>query len=936
MNKAERKSRKESDGVIFKDRTVFLDIETTGLNPDTEGITEIGAIAVIDDRIIDRFHTMINPGKPIPLGVRRLCGITDADVAGAPPARDIADSLAAFIGSDPVIAHNAAFESSFFAAHGLPQPSLWIDSLALAALLRPHLSRHNLESLVREFGIRDAEQHRALADAADTFHVLRALCRSHDFGRDHLDRIDRILAPDHGIAWRLVFDGMSTNAPAKTRHPPAADPPLPAPDRAWQPVTSKQVDEDLGAGGRMESVTGFRHRPQQLRMAHAVADTLNTRRFQIIESGTGTGKSLAYLVPTARAAMANNVHIAVSTHTRTLQHQLAERELPRINEILGGGLRWVVLKGRENYICPFQLDRRIREMHIDDTPGDRLLLAVLQGAVYHPDASGDLDRIGYWVQRQAVHAHAIISDIRNTGHHCHDRCRFKPVCPYQKILRRALSAHVFVVNHALSLRWPAAYPSVSHFIFDEAHNLEDAATSVFGDNMTESALHRLHRRLYDTQTGIAGQLLKNDPARIVSLRQHHENMLDRMKQCLENIFIGNRHRHSEKAGVQRLESTFNAAFRTPESPRKLDTEVLPICRELADHHRTVAAIIESTLKVDKKISESRRAAAKNLLDDLKTTAGFLERTADEPKTAYLYSVTLTVTKHRLTFEFQERPVSVAGLLNNNLWSRIDAAVLTSATLTVNGKPHFFQSRLGLYFIADRSRLKPAEIFDSPFDFKRRMLAVHPDGLPKLKHNEPEWALSTHRKIITDTARHFRGRTLVLMGSRARMQILGEWLETDLEAHGIEMLIQRSGGSRDHLLERFRSASGSVLMGVRSFWEGVDVPGPALTVVTIEKVPFPPLEEPLVKARTRHVESSRRNFGFSGYSLPIALIQLRQGIGRLIRSETDEGVVILLSQPLHPSYRRSVYGTFPVPPVSGLRWTGVMDHIRKQFPQKEYD
>ncbi|MBN1296259.1 ATP-dependent DNA helicase, partial [bacterium] len=689
-------------------------------------------------------------------------------------------------------------------------------------------------------------------------------------------------------------------------------------------IPMEAIRSILGPGGRIAMDGGFRHRPQQVEMSCAVAETLNSGTFRIIESGTGTGKTVAYLVPAALSALRGGGPVAVSTFTRALQQQIAERELPRVDRLVGGGLRWTILKGRENYVCPARLDARVRQPAWDDTAGDRLMLAVLVCAVFRAGASGDLDDISYWVQQQSKKSSQLFAEIRISGSMCDAACRFRSQCPYMCTLNRALSAHILVVNHALAMRWPVTYPAVTRFIFDEAHNLEDVATSVYGQAVTGAQMRRFLQWLADPKDGLVARAGMQEAAQIL---QSGKACIDAMIGAVDQVAIGSMRSLPDGKPVRHL--IWHRAFGTVDSPESMRRVIAPRCRDLLGFWNRLRTMIGKRAQA-KPVSTVPDADWEMARETLDRFCGLLERMLDRPEPMYLYSVQYEIDGECAECTWNEAPVSVAELVKNNLWDRLYAAVLTSATMTVNGKPHFFMSRLGLYFVSEQRRMDPV-IVDSPFPYNRLMLAIHPAGLPDVAYDHPETGLLVHRSIIRQGVRYLRGRTLVLMASSRRMAILGGWLDTDLAAEGIEVLIQ-GRGSRDQLVNAFRADRGSLLMGLRSFWEGIDIPGPALRMVMIEKVPFQPVDEPLVKARMKAVENWSRIPGFLAYLLPLALIQLRQGIGRLVRSDTDDGVVVLLNRPISAMYRRQVAAMFPVPLITDRVWEGAFQLIRSFFEQ----
>ncbi len=941
---------KSTQHIFFQDRIVFLDIETTGLNSETEKIIEIGAIAVENDIVKERFSTLINPGKPLPLIIQRLCGLTDADLIDAPILSDITDALKQFMADSPVVAHNSNFEASFFKSNGLPEPLLWLDSLVPATLLRPDLDEHNLERLIYETDIRDREIHRGLQDAEDTFEVLLRLCHCNALPPDFWASMKQLLLPPHN-GWVFLFERLclfaedSSFLVATRTHDSLRDK-----VKINQVIAfddSNALDNIFGPDGVLAGIEGFHHRPGQYKMAREVADTLETERIQMIEAGTGSGKSMAYLVPAALYALRNDQRVAVSTETRNLQHQLANQELPRINKLLGNVLRWAVLKGRENYICPFRVAERINNIDLTDSPDDRFLLAALKATLFHPDAIGDLDHFSYRVIVRAEQGFAIKASIRNTGRHCGPHCRYESQCPYNRALIKASNAHILVVNHALSLMWPSHYPEVSRFVFDEAHNLEEAATSVFGEIVTYDTLSTLKSILLHPQNGwfprmrrsqkamkaLETNTVLNDFEKAAVLVESYESLLQGTLETIETRIVAERHITEAEMDDPDIVLSFAFAIDDRDKSRRLRDGVQAVLKDLTTFFKDILELLNSVASCSAEFPTELGHETDTIIDSLAEIAEFLVRFTETKKHGYVYSVHYEHKDTESTFELREQPIDVAWIMNRYIWSKVSTALLTSATLTTaehggEATTRFLKNRLGYYMIA-KERRKDDCIIDSPFRYSRQMLAVQPRSLPVLNFNDPYPYLQTHREIIQEVIRFFGGKTLILMTSSKRQKILGDWLESDLEPDRI-VVFQQGSSSREALVRAKKRDKKSVLIGVKSFWEGVDIPGEALQVVTIEKIPFIPLDDPLLKARMKAYGGNFWN-GFIYYRLPLALIRLRQGIGRLIRNETDSGVVLFLSSQVKPSYREQVKAVFPSPLIDWYEWPAMFAKIRERFP-----
>ena len=471
----------------FEDEVVIVDIETTGWDPGREAIIEIAAAIMRGPQIIERFHTMVDPGRPVPVEIVKLTGISDDDVRGAVPPEVAALRLAEFAGGRDLVAHNASFDRAFLtrAAGEDAFGGSWIDSLQASRIALPRLRSHRLVDLAAALGFTDGRAHRAADDVSALATVWRALLVGmSDLPPGVLARIAS-LAP--GASWplRSVIAHVAAARPASafdlkelrrgrvsqsraSALEDAEDIACTCPDR--DEVLGEFAEE--GIAGRMYE--GFEQRDEQLEMAGAVVDAFASRTHVAIEAGTGVGKSVAYLVPGALFALENGVGIGVATKTNSLMDQLVHGELPALDAALGGQLRYVSLKGYDHYPCLRKLQRFGDEL--DDTVDEERIATVAAVLAWVAQSSwGDLDAVNVHWNRE------VRSGIGASQADCtHKRCRFHPnLCYLHGVRRRAASAHVVVTNHALLFRDVVAaggiLPPLRYWVIDEAHSAESEA-----------------------------------------------------------------------------------------------------------------------------------------------------------------------------------------------------------------------------------------------------------------------------------------------------------------------------------------------------------------------------------------------------------------------------------------------------------------------------
>jgi len=475
---------------------VALDIETTGLDPSTDAIIEIGAVRFEGNRIEDEFTSLVNPGRHIPEFISGLTGISDEMVRQAPKIRDILEELAIFIGDQPILGHNIQFDLSFFRKYGLFTLNECIDTYELAAVLMPSASRYNLGSLGQQLGIPLPATHRALDDARVTAAAFQRLFpRACELPINILAEIVRHSEPiQWDGAWAFT-QALRTRSKESVRvkkdqiehdkHPlfegeagKRNSSPLQIPQEPLS-IDPEETASLLEHGGPFSKYfENYEYRPEQVEMLRVVSNALSTGQHLMVEAGTGVGKSFAYLVPAALFALHNNTRVIISTNTINLQDQLIKKDIPDLCAALHLDLRAAVLKGRSNYLCPHRLEllRHRGPANVDEM---RILAKVLVWRL--ENTSGDRNEINLTgPSEREVWVHISAEDDACTNETCLERAG--GTCPFFLAKQASLNAHLLIVNHALLLTDVAAgnrvLPEYEYLIVDEGHHLESATTDL--------------------------------------------------------------------------------------------------------------------------------------------------------------------------------------------------------------------------------------------------------------------------------------------------------------------------------------------------------------------------------------------------------------------------------------------------------------------------
>lgn len=662
-------------------------------------------------------------------------------------------------------------------------------------------------------------------------------------------------------------------APIQDGHPADARPLREVACAAFQP------------GGALAGVAtadfDYEARPQQIDMARAVSDALEANRHLIVEAGTGIGKSLAYLVPLLLHAKRTNTRALVSTHTIALQEQLVGKDIPVLKDRLGISFRVALVKGRSNYLCLRRLARA--RSH--------------QRELFGEGVGEELERIRAWADRTEDGS---VQEMRRQplaeawGAVCaeHGNC-LGAKCPERKrcFLLRARAqmqdADLLVANHHLlfsdlALRREGAsfLPDVAAAVMDEAHTAEDTASEHLGIRLSPHGFEYWLRRLFapDSGKGLLGYLRAGPAAQTVT----------RLWDAVAELFQAVPH----AAGLAARDSQ-----KTVPGPLAVESAVPELLHELSGRLGTLIEELEDQ-------DEESRSELRHLRGTGVALGGMLEAFLSQSLPDHVYWIEREGKRRQPVLH--SAPIEVAPILRDALFGKVKSVILTSATLAVGGRLDYCRDRLGAGDDCEMLCL------GSPFDHARQMRLHVALNAPDPKDKEAfaeavakgvlRWSLKTH------------GRAFALFTSDALLKQTAASLRDKLDAAGLTLLAQGEGMGRRTLLETFRKNEGFVLFGLDSFWMGVDVRGDALSNVILTRLPFAVPDHPVVAARMKRIQEKGGN-PFRDYSLPEAVLKFRQGFGRLIRSQTDEGIVVVLdSRLLTKWYGRVFLRSLPECPV----------------------
>jgi ATP-dependent DNA helicase DinG len=631
--------------------------------------------------------------------------------------------------------------------------------------------------------------------------------------------------------------------------------------------------------GALAKAKNFEYRPQQQEMAASVARALEEERHLVIEAGTGVGKSIAYLTPAVLLAVEQKRKAIVSTHTINLQEQLLYKDIPILQKILPVEFEAALMKGRQNYVCPRRVERAMQQA----------------SELFTTSEQAELVRVAEWARDGSLSDLAVEPDpkvwaqVCSEAHICTKKtCGNDLRCFYHAARRRAEAADIVVMNHTLFFILLGSEPEIEEresgylfpndfAIFDEAHTLEQVASRQIGIGVSQYGLRSTIQRLYNARTRKGLFTVTRDAAG-VTLAAELVDEVDRFFAVVE----------------ERCQFRKGREFRVRETDFAPDT----ISARLTGLQSRIAELVKKT--DDEFLKPELQEMARRVRDAREGITTFLGQSAEN----HVYWVEQTGKTARF-LTLNAAPIDIAPVLRRMIFRDDCSSVMTSATLAVGRTDlAYFRNRIG----ADEAE---AVELGSPFDFRKQMKVF-------IVRKMPDPRDGGYTDALAQWIKHFvlqtEGRAFVLFTSYRDLQRVADAMAPVFAEHKMNLLVQGQGVPRTRLLEQFKTSPRNVLFGTDSFWTGVDVPGEALSNVIITRLPFAVPDHPLIEAKLELIES-RGGDAFTEYSLPEAILKLRQGVGRLIRTQADRGIIVILDNRIVTKpYGRSFLKALPDCPV----------------------
>ncbi len=900
---------------------VVFDTETTGLSQYHDEIIEIGAIRYDKGVVTDRYSVFIKPEKEVPLFIYKLTNITEDQLRTGISKRKALRNFVDFLKpNDILVAHNAPFDIGFVNSSlvSLKMDKLYhktVDTCELARIFLPFLSNFKLSTLAEYFGVVNEGAHRAIHDAETTGIIYFKLI---EFIVDHiplniqtfLSKIADYSLTNSGFS-KLLEDlrnftlkyaltkekGDKTVFQFKNRNFIQHKP------EVYQTYEMEDVFNENGLLSK--KLENYELRQGQIDMSKAISEALEREEFLTVEAGTGVGKSLAYLVPAIRFSFLTNQKVVISTNTKNLQEQLLFKDLPLLEKAVNTPFSAVLIKGRENYLCHRKWQDIINEFTVSNTiqtfsPIEAFSLMYITTWA-HFTKTGDVSENGGFEGSE----HAFIwKRLSADRHFCSGKkCPHYGKCFLMDIRQKAEKANLVIVNHSLLLsdfqNENASLGNIDYLIFDEAHNLLHSASQHLGVSLSYPDLNGFIHSIFSVgkkyQSGILitlktmamkSMIINSKKENLVLMIDTMLNLIEDKKNIIDEYFVSIASLANDSNNYGKL--------------RIKDIEKFP---QIKEGLTPLVELFSNLLEQNELIHEYMRGIDSGQFVDydtqLSNVEGISERIFEiiqlmkKIQVPELEDYALWLSVMQVKDEkypagvINYAPIEVKSILPFLIYMKVKSMIFTSATMALRGSFKYFISNLGLDSLKDK--IVRELVVPSPFDYDKQTLILNASYLPN--HTDPFFSPQSS-DLIKSIIEKYRVGSMILFTSYKDLNIVYDKISEACYKQDIMLLAQGKGGSRSSILQDFKNKGDAILLGTSSFWEGVDVQGESLSLLILYKLPFQVPSDPIVEALLEKMEKDNKN-SFMHYSLPNALLKMRQGFGRLIRSKSDHGIVLIL-------------------------------------------
>ncbi|TXC93258.1 ATP-dependent DNA helicase DinG [Metabacillus litoralis] len=902
--------------VLFmnEQRYVVLDLETTGNAPKKgDKIIQIAAVVIENGQIVDRYMSFVNPLQKIPVFIEQLTGITNSMVENAPTFEEIAEEIIKLLDDSFFVAHNVYFDLSFLQEElkkcGYQFSGQVLDTVELARLVFPTENSYKLSDLSVKFNMIHENPHRADSDAEATallfiriynkikslpLLTLKQLIKlSRSFISDFEEELDNIITeklvklsgferPDletvRSLAIKKIEETSFDYGKSEAKY-------------SFEQIATLFENHD---GQMTDVIEDYHVRPEQMKMMSEVDHALFSHQHSLIEAPTGSGKTIGYLVPALLFSKQENKSVVVSTYTTTLQTQMIERDIPFLQKVLPFHISAAILKGQSHYLC---LQKFEQSLHEQEDNYD-FILSKAQLLIWLTETeTGDLDELNLPSGGRALweQLHVDRSSFQNNP--------FYSFCFYQRAKKKAQEANVIITNHAMVLsdiqRKDQTLPKYDEIIIDEAHHLHRVASEQFGLRLSYLDIHTMLNRLgLSTSNGLIKkfkQLQEKCLKEKMSIPQKLDSIFLQLQEESHLFFSGlhayvykrrndpvlNRSSYKYDPDLENNRS-WNSLLELVKRIQFLMNDYQMLLQKWFNH---LESINKGELSIKDNLILEEFSQHQLLIKQYKDAIEYLFFEKDESIVKWI-EIDSKGAKNAVSVYAQ--PIQVGDYLADEFFAQKQSVILTSATLTIKNSFSYMIETLGL------NDLYPKEVqLKSSFPYKKQVKLFIPSDMPMVNEVTTEDYSEAIAANIGSVAQITDGKILVLFTSFEMLRKTYYLLKEDITLEDFVIMGQGTGsGSPSRITKNFRQYERAILLGTNSFWEGVDFPGDDLKALMIVRLPFASPDEPTVSAKSKLLEQQGKN-SFYDFSLPEAILRFKQGFGRLIRNESDKGILFIL-------------------------------------------
>ncbi len=935
-------------------RYVVIDVETTGNKPYEDKIIQVGAVLIENNEIKDTYSSLVYTDYLIPEFIQELTRINNQMLKSAPTIDEVMLQLLPLLENSIFVAHNASFDYEFIQlaleeAGYMSFSGLIIDTLQLSKILLPMSQSYKLEIITDELEIMHDNPHNAIDDAkATAILFIKLLDILKDMPLIYLQKLNEIFKKNNqDLSFVLEefikekLNNYETNEDINfiTHSQIVLKKEIEETITEDIAIDQTQVESMFEINGLLtEKFPDFELRQAQKEMSKEIWNAFLDNIHLMVEAGTGTGKTLAYLIPAIYWSKEQGEKVVISTHTINLQEQLFNKDIPLLKEILPFGFSATILKGRNNYICLRKFEIKLLQFNSIDLSNENLVDITQILTWLTLTNTGDVEEINL-----SLSGRNLWNELRSDADSCLNRlCPWFKLCYYHRVKQKAQMADIIITNHSLLLtNYKTEHrilPAYNRLIIDEAHQFEGVALKHLGYELNQNQFNYFLLKYYkDAKNGflisVVNELLSSKNPDQINIANNIKNemiplitQINDEAQSYFDLISDYVNLTVKKSDINRKTLRIVDKIVKTNEWEKILGVANNVQIKLTEWLNQMENINQQMNSVG--IDENLYADFSGYIKDLKKIIFVFSEWNKANDSNMVYWIESVLRGKKIISYLYAVPIEIGPLIRNSLIDKLDSVIMTSATLSVNDSFSYASKDFG--FDSDDEELRKI-LLPSPFNYKEQAMVYVPNDVPYIQDVSEDKYIEHIARNIADLTLIMDGRTLVLFTSHTMLQKTYRLLKDILASNQIKVLGHGiDSSSRSKLTKNFISNSKTILLGTNSFWEGVDIPGDNLSALVIVRLPFTPPNNPVHEAKEEKLKANQKN-SFMELSVPQAVIRFKQGFGRLIRTQKDRGVVVIFDRRIVESrYGKIFINSLPPVNIKYQSFSKILKNIESWF------